>query len=204
LKIRRAVRRAPRTPDAELSDGGESPWRVGVRRAQLRTQRLMTMDRASPRAAATRSTREESPLPPMGLMLTDCHTIELGYFCKRGVWSSLYREERVRGAIPQNLATTPWISQQAVAPCTGSVLGDGWGCSRGSIRKRPRNPRVGNRRAVGQELGRWAILLGFHVHRSAESVYWVEDEPDDWAPHCQRHTHRIRIEGGRHAGPAHQ
>jgi hypothetical protein len=89
--------RRPRTPDTELSDGGESPWRVGIRRAQLRTQRLMTMDRASPRVAATRSTREESPLPPMGLMRTDCHTIELGYFCKRVVWSYLYREERVRG-----------------------------------------------------------------------------------------------------------
>jgi hypothetical protein len=42
------------------------------------------------------------------------------------------------------------------------------------------------------ELGRWAILSGFHARRSAESVYRVEDEPDDWAPHCQRHSEARR------------
>jgi hypothetical protein len=42
------------------------------------------------------------------------------------------------------------------------------------------------------ELGQWAILSGFHARRLAESVYRVEDEPDDWAPGCQRHSEARR------------
>jgi hypothetical protein len=42
------------------------------------------------------------------------------------------------------------------------------------------------------ELGRWAILSGFHARCSAESVYRVEDEPNNWAPHCQRHSEARR------------
>jgi hypothetical protein len=49
-----------------------------------------------------------------------------------------------------------------------------------------------NRKGGRLELGRWAILSGFHACRSAESVYWVEDEPDDWATHCQRHSEATR------------
>jgi hypothetical protein len=65
-----------------------------------------------------------------------------------------------------------------------------WTCRRG-----PPTVRVCWMGEIGGrlELGRWwAILSGFHTRRSTDSVYRVEDEPDDWAPHCQRHIEARR------------
>jgi hypothetical protein len=63
-------------------------------------------------------------------------------------------------------------------------------CTKGSGRHAQVIAR--NRKGGRLELGRWAILSGFHACRSAESIYWVEDEHDDWAPHCQRHSEARR------------
>jgi hypothetical protein len=58
------------------------------------------------------------------------------------------------GAIPRNLATTPWISQQAAAPCTGSVLRKGGVVHAGPHASDRRIHTQETEGAVGLKLGR--------------------------------------------------